>query len=73
MWGLWETTEVHTGFWCGVLRERDHFEDIGIDCRIILKWIFRRWHGETLTGLIWLRIGTGRPMLVNAVLSLLVP
>jgi hypothetical protein len=29
--------EVHTGFWLGNLRERDHFEHIGVDGRIILK------------------------------------
>jgi hypothetical protein len=32
-------------------------EDAGIDERIILKWIFRKWVGAW-TGLIWLRIGT---------------
>jgi len=31
---------VHTGFWWGNLRERDHFEDPGVD-RIILKLIFK--------------------------------
>jgi hypothetical protein len=25
---------------------------------IILKWVFRKWDGEALTGLIWLRVGT---------------
>jgi len=34
--------EVHTRFCWGNLRERDHFEDPGIDGRIILRWIFRR-------------------------------
>jgi len=34
-------------------------EDISVDGRIILKWIFKRWDGEARTGLIWLRIGTG--------------
>jgi hypothetical protein len=39
MWHVWETGEVHTGFWWGDLRERDHLQDLGIDGRIILKWI----------------------------------
>ena len=33
--------EVHTGFWWGNLRERDHLEDQGINGMIILKWIFK--------------------------------
>ena len=27
----------------GNLRERDHLEDSGVDGRIILRWIFRKW------------------------------
>jgi hypothetical protein len=34
---------MHTGFWCGELREGDHLEDPGVDGRIILKWIFKKW------------------------------
>jgi hypothetical protein len=37
--------EVHTGFWWGDLREGDHLEDPGIDGRIILKRIFKKWDG----------------------------
>jgi hypothetical protein len=25
------------------LRERDHLENSGVDGRIILRWIFRKW------------------------------
>jgi len=35
--------EVHTGFRCGNLRERDYLEDLSIDGRIILKLIFKKW------------------------------
>ena len=40
--------QVHVGFWCGYLMERDRLEHLRVDGRIILKW----------TGLMWLRIGT---------------
>jgi len=40
-------------------RERDHLEDPGVDRRMILRWIYRKWDVRAWTGLIWLRIGTG--------------
>ena len=39
-----ETGEVHTGLWWGNPRERDHFENLGIDGRIKLKCIFKNLH-----------------------------
>jgi len=35
--------EVYTGFWWENLRER---EDPSVDRVMILKWIFRKWHGR---------------------------
>jgi hypothetical protein len=32
---VWGTGEVHTAFWWGNLRERDHSEELGVDGRII--------------------------------------
>ena len=50
--------EAHTGFWWGYLKERDHLENPGIDGRIILRCIFRKWDVGAWTGSIWLRKGT---------------
>jgi hypothetical protein len=36
MWHVWETEEVHTGFWWGDLRGKDQFKELGIVGRIIL-------------------------------------
>ena len=33
--------------------------DSGVDWRIILRWIFRKWDVGVWTGLIWLRIERG--------------
>jgi len=51
--------EVSTGFWWGNLRERDHLGDPGVDRRITLRLIFRKWDVWVWTGSSWVRIGTG--------------
>ena len=60
--GLVEGTEVRLDalgvLGGGDLRERNHFEDPGVDGRIILRWIFRKWDVGVWTGSSWLRKGT---------------
>jgi len=51
--------EGYTGFWWGILRERDHLGDPGVDGRIILRWNFRKWYVGVRNGSSWLKIGTG--------------
>ena len=45
-WGecgtYWGTRGLHTRVWWRNLKKRDHLEDLGIDGRIILKWIINR-------------------------------
>jgi hypothetical protein len=47
--GRWD---VHTGLWWGNQREWDHVGNTGVNGRIILRWIFRKWDGGH--GLDWL-------------------
>ena len=39
-------------------------KDVGIDGRILLKWILAEWNGEAGTALIWLSIETGSGLLL---------
>jgi hypothetical protein len=42
------------GLGWGDLRQRDHMEDLAVDARKILKWIFKKWavgHGLNSSGL----------------------
>jgi hypothetical protein len=41
------------------LRERGHLRDPGVDGRIILRWIFRKWNVGLWAGSSWLGIETG--------------
>ena len=46
---------MYKGFWREKLSKRDHFEDPGIDGRII-RWIIRKWDG----GMEWIDLAQDR-------------
>jgi len=50
---------MYTGFGWGNLRKRDHLGDPGVDGRIILRRIFRKWDMTVWTESNWLRIRKG--------------
>jgi len=50
--------KVHTEIWCGNLKKRDHFEEAGVDGRIILEWIFRKLDGGG--GMDWIDMAQNR-------------
>jgi hypothetical protein len=62
MWHAWERPEKCTGFWCEILKERDHLEDRGVDGRMGSECILGNLAGGW-SGLKWLRIGTVDGML----------
>jgi len=47
------------GSWWGNRRERDRWEDLGVDGWILLELNIRRWAVGIWTGLGWPRIETG--------------
>jgi hypothetical protein len=56
----------------GRLREGDYLGDPGVDGRIILKWIFKKWNGV----MDWIELAQDRDRwraLVNAVMNLRFP
>jgi len=63
---------VHTGFFRGNPRETNQLEDLGVNGRIILEFILRKWDG----GMDWTDLVQDRDRvrpLVTAVMNLRVP
>ena len=72
MWRVWVEERGCIGSWWGNWMEGDHWGDLGVNMRIILERISRRWYVGIWTGLGWPRIDRWRT-LVNAVMNLRVP
>jgi hypothetical protein len=47
--------EMHAGFWWGNVGERDHLEDEdgGVDVRITVKWMIRKYPGMAWSKSVW--------------------
>jgi len=43
--------------------EKYHFEDLHIDGKMVLKWVFKEYDGRAWTGLFWLMTGTSSRLL----------
>jgi hypothetical protein len=57
---------MRTECWSVDLKGREHSEDPGVDVRVILKWISRKWGRRLWTGFVWLRIETGGTPLLTS-------
>jgi hypothetical protein len=53
--------------------EREQWGHPGVDVRILLRWISKKWVVGVWFGLSWLRIGTGGGHLTNVVMNFRVP
>jgi hypothetical protein len=57
MWHAWVRGEVFTGFWLGIPRVRDHWEDLGVGGRIKFSWTLGTKELMWRIEFGWLRIG----------------
>ena len=66
MWHVQGTGEVHRGFWRETPIKIYHVEDLGVDGRIILKRVFKKWNGGCLLQISYLLV-LGLPSLTYTV------
>jgi len=60
---------MYARFWWGNLREGNNLEDPGVDWRIIIKCVFKKWDGD----MDWIALAQdrdGRRELVNVTMKL---
>jgi hypothetical protein len=44
--------DAYTEFWCCILMETDKLEYLGVDVKIILRWIYSKWD----VGMDWIEV-----------------
>jgi hypothetical protein len=59
--------KVYTAVWWENLKEKDHLEDPGLDAKIVLRLIFRKWGVRACTGTNVVQGGDWWRALLNAV------
>ena len=73
MWYVWGRAELHTGFWWGELRKREHLEELGKDWEDNIKMDLQE---VGCGGMDWIKLAQDmdrRRALVNAVMNIRVP
>jgi hypothetical protein len=68
-----EIREVHTKFFVEYLKERDHYKDLVIYGRLILKSILKKQERMVWTGFIGIRTETNGQALVNTIAKFRAP
>jgi len=62
--------EKYTVYFVERPEENNHLEDVRVQVRIILKWIIKKFHGNTLKGFICITIESKWLVLVDAVMNI---
>ena len=55
------------------LRERDHLRGLGVNGRLILKWIFKKWDEGTMEYIAMSQVRDMWRSFVDAIMNFLVP
>jgi hypothetical protein len=56
---------LHTRFWWESRKKRDHYEELDVHGKRVLKLMLNKYDGMVWTGLIWLKIGISGGLLLT--------
>jgi hypothetical protein len=69
-WRVQGTGEDYAPYFVERPEENKHLEDLRLHVRIILKWILKKYYGNTLKGFICIAIENKCPALVDMVMNI---